>query len=422
VFVGQVVETIPTRHPAEKDSYTFGYSMRFTVEESIRGDPAADVTIETGSGGGDCGTPLSPGQRFLIFATKAKDGKLWTGSCSGNELLSNDAAGSDLIERFRKLVTPGKGALYGTVTYSRPVWKDDDVTDDGTKKVPGLTLRATSSTASVRTRTTKEGSYSFEGLPNGTYTIVPELKKGWDYDHEYPEKYEQEISDGGCAIVDFNLLPDTRIKGHITPPPGRELGMIEVTAIPTNLKNLNQFSGKWDFTDEDGRVDLWPLPPGDYYVGVNINSSPKLESPYPPTYYPGVTEMKAASVVHVYEGEVKEINLPLPEVAQPRIVNFVATGLDGKPLKAVYVQLEDLRHRDDAFSYVNVDLDGSGAGTLTVYSGYSYHLHASHWVSAGTDGCAKPVLLTAGSEPVKVHFTMDHSAGNCQLTEIDKQR
>src|SRR5882672_7994869 len=87
VFVGRVIETVAVKHPVEKDSYTFGYSMRFAVDESLRGGVGPEVTVETGNGGGDCGTPLRAGDRFLIFAFRNKNGELWTGMCSGNRLL-----------------------------------------------------------------------------------------------------------------------------------------------------------------------------------------------------------------------------------------------------------------------------------------------------------------------------------------------
>ena len=72
--------------------------------------------------------------------------------------------------------------------------------------------------------------------------------------------------------------------------------------MPTSMKSVNQYSGEFDLTDENGSFDLWPLPPGDYYVGVNINNSPSADLPFPPTYYPGVVNPKAASIVHFDRG------------------------------------------------------------------------------------------------------------------------
>jgi hypothetical protein len=75
VFVGRVIETVSVKHPLEKkDSWTVGYSMRFAVDESLRGGLGTEATIETGNGGGDCGTPLEPGGRFLIFAYGTRAG------------------------------------------------------------------------------------------------------------------------------------------------------------------------------------------------------------------------------------------------------------------------------------------------------------------------------------------------------------
>jgi hypothetical protein len=421
VFVGRVVETVAVKHPMEKNSWTPGYSMRFAVDESLRGGLGTEVTIETGGGGGDCGTPLTPGERFLIFAYKEKDGRLWTGMCSGNRALAGNPSDDKVVEQYRALVKSGVGTIFGRVAQGKPVWREDDIRDGAAPEpVQGMILHANAEKFSAVTKTAKDGSYEFDGLPNGKYTVTPEMGNNLDFDREYfDERYRADVADGQCANIGFNLKPKTRIRGHVTQPVGLELKTIEVVAIPIGLRELNQFSGKSDFTDENGRFDLWPLPPGDYYVGVNINNSPKADAPFPPTYFPGVTSRKAASIVHVEEGEVKDLELPLPEVAKSRTVHFVAIGLDGKPLRAIYVQLEDLRHPGDAGSYVNVDLNNNGEGTLTVYSGYSYHLHGSHWVSYGNDWCSKPVVIAGGTGPVDVRFVMDRKDANCQISEID---
>jgi len=401
VFVGRVIETVPVKHPLENNSYTFGYSMRFAVDESLRGDLGTEVKIETGSGGGDCGTPLSPSERFLIFAYKVKDGTLWTGMCSGNRRLTGDPSEAQVLDEYRSLTKKNVGSIFGRVVQAKAVWRGDEVVDSEPKPAAGITLHASSEEFNTATKTKEDGSYEFNGLPNGKYTVVPDMSSGLDFDHEYEDRYQADLSNGQCANVSFQLLPKTRIRGHVTPPHGVEVKKIEVEAIPTGLPELNQFSGKWDITDEKDRFDLWPLPPGDYYVGVNISP-------------------KAATIVHLDAGEVKDLELPLPETAKPRTVHFLAIGLDGKPLQKIYIQLEDLRHPGDAATYVNVDLDSKGAGTMTIYAGYSYHLHGSHWVSYGNDWCAKPVLVPAGTEPVQTKFVMDRKDTNCELSEIDK--
>jgi hypothetical protein len=397
--------------------------MRFVVGTPLLGQLGPEVVIETGNGGGDCGTPLPPGGKFLIFAHKEKDGKLWTGMCSGNQKLSGSPDDEQLVRQYQELIKKGSTSIFGHIFHTRPSWQGDDLRDDiPPRPYQGMVLRAESPTFTASTKTKSDGSYEFSALPVGKYKVVPEIPRGLDFNHEYEDNYQADLTSGQCANISFLLQPNTRIRGHLTLPSGMESKTIEVVAIPTNLTKLNQFSGKSDFTDEKDRFDLWPLPPGDYYVGVNINSSPKPDAPFPPTYYPGVTNRKNAIVVSLGLAQVRELELPIREIAKPRLVHFVAIGLDGKPMKAVYIQLEDLRHPGDAGSYVNVDLDHNGGGTLIVYAGYSYHLHGSHYVGNGKDWCSKPVLINAGTEPVEVRFVMDRMEGNCEIDEIDGLR
>lgn len=419
VFVGRVTDTVLVKRPADKNSYTLGYSMNFSVEESLRGQVGSDTTIQTGYGNGDCGTPLPVGQRFLIFAYREKDGKLWTGMCSGNQLLSGTAADDKLLDTYRALARKRTGTVFGRVTLSKPVWWQDEVRDGSTKPLQNIILHATNGSFSTETKTSKDGSYEFTGLPNGTYTVAPQIDSSLDFDHEYEERYQANVSDGACANITFKLEPTTRIRGQLKLPRGLQLKNIEVDAIPVHLKKLDESSGQWDLTDENNRFDIWPLPDGDYYVGVNINSSPKADAPFPPTYYPGVTTRKSARVVRVRRGEIKQLELVLSEVAKLRTVHFVAVGLDGKPLRKIYIQMEDLRHPGAAASYVNVDLDEKGAGALTIYSGYSYHLHGSHYVSFQNDWCSEPVVIPAGTQPVEARFVMDRKAANCDIRGID---
>jgi hypothetical protein len=361
-------------------------------------------------------------KRIPTFAYKDKNGELWTGMCSGNKYAPATSEGDEVIKQYRTAQKKGVGIIFGRISQSKPIWRDDDEAETPSKPAGGLLVQAKSEQFAAIAKTAKDGSYEFDSLPNGKYKVSPRTPRTLDFDHEYEENYEADISDGQCAKISFGLKPRTRIRGHVSFPVGMEARTIEVVALPTDLKKVTQFSGKWDFTDEDGRFDLWPLPPGDYLLGVNINNSPKRDAPFPPTYYPGVTEQKAAHIIHIEEGDVKDLELPLPEVAQPRTVQFVAIGLDGKPMKTIYIQLEDLRHPGDASSYVNVDLDGKGAGTMTVYAGYSYHLHGSHWVSTGNDWCSKAVVVPAGSDLVEARFVMDRKSGNCSIDEIDGLR
>jgi hypothetical protein len=395
--------------------------MRFAVQKSLRGKLGSEVTVETGQGGGDCGTPLQPGDRYLIFAGKTSDGKLGTGLCSGNQYLKSDADVAAAIEPIQTAITAGKGSLYGLVTYDAPwAWnKDGKPAGDGTHAVPDLVIQANSITNSFSTITGKDGKYEFRDLPNGQYTVTPELQPNWTYDQTwFDQRFVKSVSDGSCAKVDFQMQGTTRLRGRVTVPPGKQfgapmdgtVGLQTVVAIPVGLQKTNDRSGVRGTVYPDGRFELWPIAPGDYYVGINISSSPTPQAPFTPTYYPGVTGKKAAHVVHLDEGETKYIEFPPPEFATKRTVHLVAIGSDGKPLPKVRVTLEDLQHPGNMFNdMVDVDLDANGAGTIDVYAGVAYHLHASYNGPTRTTWCASPVIVAPGSKSLQLRFVMDRS-------------
>lgn len=58
--------------------------VEFRVEKWWKGGRGKKVIVETGMGGGDCGSDFRVGRRYVIFAHKTRDGWLSTNICSGN--------------------------------------------------------------------------------------------------------------------------------------------------------------------------------------------------------------------------------------------------------------------------------------------------------------------------------------------------
>ena len=420
IFVGKVIATVREKHDEGQNTFTYRYSMRFKVSESLSGNLGDEVTVETGSGGGDCGTPLPVGKSFVIFAYKNReDGKLWTGLCSDNLALEGESTDEKHVAEYRTLIATHSGSISGNVVSSKPVLPGDDVANVPPLPVAGMIVHANGVGFIAETKTASDGAYEFSRLPNGKYTIVPEKGNALDFSHQYEDSFRTEVGDGACATIDFNLQPVTRIRGHVSVPESNDKVRLQVVAIPTSLKKLDRYSGRRSSVDEKGGFDLWPLPPGDYYVGVNITSSADTESPFPPTYYPGVTEKAAAGIVHVVEGDVKDIELPLHDFAKPRTVHFVAIGSEGKPTKEIRILVEDLRNPGYVVNYEVFNLGPNDVGTMTIYSGYSYHLHALNFGGDLDSWCAKPVVIPDGTGPVEARIEIDQKADKCEISEID---
>jgi hypothetical protein len=358
------------------------------------------------------------------MAYKDKEDKLWTGLCSGNWEFHGDSTDEKRVAEYRKLVVMHSGSIFGKVVSSKPVLPADNVADVDSMRageirngppvaVAGMIVHANGERYSAETKTAPDGAYEFSGLPNGKYTIVAEKGNALDVYPGY--KPQAEVGNGVCARIDFDLQPVTRIRGHVSAPESKDNSILVVEAIPTTLKKVDQFSGKYQYIDsKKGLFDLWPLPPGDYYVGVNIGRLADSQMPFLPTYYPGVTDKAAATIVHITEGEVKELELPINDLAKPRTVHVVTTGLGGK---LIHIQLEDLRNPGNAAVEEPVLLDPNGVGTLTIYSGYSYHLHT--WGEDSARWCSNTVVIPDGTGPVEARIEIDHHADGCEISEID---
>ena len=440
IFIGRVIDTKPTKHKVGNDTWP-GYSMTIAVEETLKGTLGQEVKVETGSGGGDCGTPLPAGKRLLIFAYKAKDETLWTGLGEWSELPPNDGPTYSIVKPvilgpIREALTFGKGSLYGRVSFQPSHRWDSEGRPVGWEPahgVPNLLLHAASDSQTFTTRTVKDGAFEFKDLPNGRYTVTPDLDPSWTFDqHGFGDRYVKTIGDGSCAKVDFDMHPTTRLKGQVRVPPGQQFGFIpdlgyvvlqEVVAIPTGARNANDHSVVWNIADEDGTFDIWPIPPGDYYVGIDVRRPPTPSSPYLPTYYPGVSDKKVARIVHIEEGETKSIEFPLPQFASKREVHFIAVDASGKPMRELRISVRDPQRAPDAIVLdgYNAKLPADGSGSLSIFAGFSYKIFADHWDSAThASWCARPVLISPGAEPVEIRFVMDRTGSDCNLANLDK--
>ncbi len=445
IFIGQVLETTPTQIfvGGVADEPSPRYAQRIEVDELLKGDVGREITVNNGVPGcAECLQEIPQGKRFLIYASRDSDGRWWAGLPESVEL-NGDELSQKSLATLRRQITKGKGSLYGKVTYTAPpVWNDQgQPVGGGWRAVPDLVIRAASGSNTFTTRTAKDGTYEFKDLPNGRYTVTPDVEQDWTFDQNFfADRYQKSIGDGSCANVTFDMYPTTRLKGRMKLSSGQQFGtpldgdlsLQDIVAVPTGLQTTNERSGIGATVHPDGRFDIWPIPAGDYYVGINITKSPTPEMSYETTYYPGVTDKKSAKVVHLEPGEVKEIELPVPKFAQERLVHIVAIGMDGKPLRKVRVQREDLRfHGDATNSTVDVDLDANGAGKMTVYAGITYHLHASYFVRSRNTECSAPVLVPAGSETVQARFVMNHDTtaddrnlmgdyDSCYIVAVDK--
>lgn len=75
VFHGELIRITPT---------SSGTAYTFRVKEVFKGSPASELTLEQGST--DCDATFAPNILYRVYARRS-EGKLFSGSCFGNELI-----------------------------------------------------------------------------------------------------------------------------------------------------------------------------------------------------------------------------------------------------------------------------------------------------------------------------------------------
>jgi hypothetical protein len=411
-----VIETQPAQHEFTKDRWSDGFAMRFSVEESISGNLGAEVVVKTGIGGGDCGTPLHPGARFLIFAFRNSHGELETGLCSGNRELNGNWESLPLLESLRALVKTGKGSISGVVG-------QEGIRFEKVPPAQSMTVHATSEGFSATAQTAEDGSFMFDDLPKGKYQVTVEKPGGWDFDHRYDPLSQVDLEGGACNHVRFLLRPATRIRGHVTVSPGEEPRQMIAFALSVSNSELDRHE-RPVAVGADGHFELWPLAPGDYLVRITFASSATENFLLLPIYYPGVLSKTAAAIVHVEEAQSKNVELLMPPTPVPRKVQFVALDRDGRPMPVIEIELEDLRRPGEIESEVSMSVDTHGEGSVMISSGYSYRLHVrANTLRTNDQGwCSKPLQIGAGTMLVRTRFVMDRTGADCDLEKVDDRK
>jgi hypothetical protein len=121
------------------------------------------VSVDTGTGGGDCGYAFQEGETYLIYARGDKAGRYSTGICDRTRRISEAAEDLDYLRTTAR--TPSNlGVLRGTV------WRNDSVYGGPFVRTPypDVRVRVMGRGVQEERRTDAEGRYELF-LPPGEY-------------------------------------------------------------------------------------------------------------------------------------------------------------------------------------------------------------------------------------------------------------
>ena len=249
--------------------------------------------------------------------------------------------------------------------------------------------------------TDASGRHIFGGLPPGVYRVAA-LLEGYV---PLTELSSVRVHAKGCAEVPLPMRLDRRVSGIVRTSDGQPAPGVTIECVPVRPRHENDMPNAVDsaVTDANGRYQLNHLTTGDYYLGVSLSRSPKLDKPYTRWFYPGTERPAEAWIVHVSNRpETQSFDLVLPPRQRDRFIQGAVFWPDGRVADGVRIHLEDPRWPWQIF--MSTITDRQGRFNLHALDGTRYRIHAT--AGTGNPTSAEPKTIEPGGSPVDVKLIL----------------
>ncbi|HVX66487.1 MAG TPA: carboxypeptidase-like regulatory domain-containing protein [Bryobacteraceae bacterium] len=263
--------------------------------------------------------------------------------------------------------------------------------------IEGYTITLDSEKNSLQAITGSDGRFLFPKVPAGAYRVKAE-KRGYALVSAPAQPVA--VAAGGCVEIQLVAEPDRRIYGRLYQADGKPGSGIRVVLLAVNLLGAVDSPNMFAISDAKGRYELKHVPPGVYYLGVNLDRPETPTVPFARVFYPGTRDKEMARTIEIGEHEsVVEADLPLPPAETEVTMSGVVLYPDGKPAKGATLHLEDPRFLW-MINTVQAITDAFGRFTIRYYDGGEYRLHAVGPCTLLTEcRSAQPAEIAPGVAP-----------------------
>jgi hypothetical protein len=375
--------------------------VEFADVVSFRGIEASVVSVVTAGSGPACGYEFKESDRYLVYATRAADGKgLTTSICSRTRVLAE--AGEDV--RFLQTISEARNTrsrVYGTVTH----WERDLATGEPRAHGPVadvlVSLRGPGS--AFEAWTDGRGRYEMT-VPPGKYEVIAFPPPAFSARHL---QQTIELRDArACFVADFGVQFDGRIRGVVRQSSGEPAAGVSVEVMAAesvgktgNIQTLRALS------DATGSFEFTEMSPGRYVVGVDLTRRMDGQVVFPATFHPGTTDAALATVVQLDGGQHRQLDpMTLPPARRPYRLTGTVVFDDGSPASGAFISLRDGSEKWRQVA-VGITTEFDGGFSFVVHQGLSYIAQASYWDEAErkqVSGTVGPFVVTGDTGPLKV--------------------
>ncbi len=416
VFVGKVVgakyqttvddyETVDVgtaneRSVSKKVTYDVG-EIYFEVIEAFQGiETGSRVTINSGTGGGDCGYWFKRGETYAVFANRENStessgissltyngagnqlkpdaNRLWTTICSGTREIKN---AEETLEYLRNLPEAGSGGtIIGRIDESIKDYSSENLRG---KPFVNAQIKAQQVDGNKQTYygTSNERGYYEIKVPPGNYLVIPVLKSNLIFENSYYSENEQiKIEDRKCGSKIFWVTNNSEISGKVVDAKGEIVSGISLDLIPADKDRKEKgFDHKFAHVSEDGIFFFAGIPLGRYQISLNYKDKPEDDSPYPTYFYPTTSERNKAKVFEIGLGsKFSDLVFQMPPKLVKRKITGTVEWKNGKPAVGAEIQLIDVEFERNAF-FKKPTTNGKGEFSMEWFEGREYRIEVTVW-------------------------------------------
>jgi hypothetical protein len=374
VMIGTVTDITRIRVHTELPGAQFADAERVQLEvvEAFRGAPEGTVTVVNVLHSEAAEFRL--GSRYFVYARRnPHDQELHTSLCAGTtavHLAYEDVRYASWIQTPRT-----RGRVFGTITHH-----DSGGGEYVARRLPEdlfVSLSGPGGSYEVRPDRSDSGRFLFDEVLPGTYTLTIHV----DGPHDPGDPVEVDVRPPElCQELNLSLRPKGMVRGRVIDAQGRPLPNAPVHVVsgrpPLDFTNFRFEASA--VTNDRGEFMFRYLPPGDYTLGMYIDSASKWRRAHAAIYFPGVTDRESTEPVTLPLGsevDVGDFRLPLAIDKVP--VTGIVRLPDGSPCVECAVHMGAEGQDNDAFEAdLSARTDGTGRFRLPGIRGRPYRVTA----------------------------------------------
>jgi hypothetical protein len=360
------VITYPDGSTALSGYQEISADFRIEVLEVFKGNPGtpgSEIIVSAGP------QHFEVGKEYVIFSDPTPDMKAGQiGICIMDHSIENPNQDTYLTWLRAYRTAPPTSNIFGNVSMGYLG-----------KEIPSIKITI----SGPQNRTTYSGedhSYSFDGLPPGTYTLKATAPEG--YAASEKDTATVTVAAKGCARIDWDLELDTHVRGRVTDKEGAPVSGARVGLLRPEENRTGFGVVATQATNAEGKYDFSKVQVGDYLIGLYY-MGPTNNYPHTAVFYPSGTVPSSGQLIHLGpDGNVENVDLVASPTLHPVSLHVHVVNPDGSPVIQAHVTANDPTTPINALTAI---ADDNGDADITLYEGQEYRLIAS------TSGYREPV-------------------------------